>query len=225
MVILPTVITIDGPSGAGKGTLSQALANKLGWQLLDSGAIYRVLALSTLHYHVNVITEEALLSLADNLDVFFEIRKKKLVVIFEGKDVSNKIRSEVIGNIASFIATFPRVRKVLLHRQRAFRIKPGLITNGRDMATVVFPDAQIKIFLDAKPEERARRRIEQLQKKGFNVKSSDILSNIKKRDYRDYNREISPLVPAKNSLILDSTKLSSEKVIEQVLIYIKKNKY
>ncbi|MGP1939601.1 MAG: (d)CMP kinase [Arsenophonus sp. ET-DL9-MAG3] len=225
MVILPTVITIDGPSGAGKGTLSQALANKLGWQLLDSGAIYRVLALSTLYYHVDVMSEEALLSLASNLDVFFKIRKKKLIVMFEGEDVSNKIRSEVIGNKASLIATFPQVRKALLHRQRAFRTNPGLITDGRDMATVVFPDAQIKIFLDAKPEERARRRMQQLQKRGFNVKSSDILFNIKKRDYRDHNRVISPLVPAKNSLILDSTKLSIEKVIEQVFTYIKKNIY
>lgn len=222
MAVLPPVITVDGPSGAGKGTLCQALANKLGWQLLDSGAIYRVLALAALHHHVDIESEEALVPLAANLDVRFEPREKELAVMLEGEDVSNEIRSEVVGNTASLTATFPRVREALLRRQRAFRTKPGLIADGRDMGTVVFPDAPVKIFLDATPEERARRRMQQLQKKGFDVKLSDLLADIKERDYRDRNRLIAPLVPAKDALILDSTKLSIEGVIEQALAYVKK---
>lgn len=222
MVVLPPVITVDGPSGAGKGTLCQALANKLGWQLLDSGAIYRVLALAALHHHVDIKSEEALVPLAANLDVRFEPRENELAVMLEGEDVSNAIRSEIVGNTASLSATFPRVREALLRRQRAFRTKPGLIADGRDMGTVVFPDAPVKIFLDATPEERARRRMQQLQEKGFDVKLSDLLADIKERDYRDRNRLIAPLVPAKDALILDSTKLSIEGVIEQVLAYVKK---
>ncbi|WGO82751.1 (d)CMP kinase [Arsenophonus apicola] len=222
MAVLPPVITVDGPSGAGKGTLCQALANKLGWQLLDSGAIYRVLALAALHHHVDIESEEALVPLAANLDVRFEPREKELAVMLEGEDVSNEIRSEVVGNTASLTATFPRVREALLRRQRAFRTKPGLIADGRDMGTVVFPDAPVKIFLDATPEERARRRMQQLQKKGFDVKLSDLLADIKERDFRDRNRLIAPLVPAKDALILDSTKLSIEGVIEQALAYVKK---
>ncbi|MGP1923920.1 MAG: (d)CMP kinase [Arsenophonus sp. NEOnobi-MAG3] len=225
MMLLPPVITVDGPSGAGKGTLCQALANKLGWQLLDSGAIYRILALAALHHHVDIKSEEGLITLAANLDVRFEPRKKELAVMLEGEDVSNEIRSELVGNTASLSATFPRVREALLRRQRAFRTKPGLIADGRDMGTVVFPDAPLKIFLDATPEERARRRMQQLQEKGFDVKVIDLLTDIKDRDYRDRNRLIAPLVPAKDALILDSTKLSIQEVIEQVLAYMKKNNY
>ncbi|VAY02333.1 Cytidylate kinase [Arsenophonus endosymbiont of Aleurodicus dispersus] len=224
MIFLPPVITVDGPSGAGKGTLCQALSNKLGWQLLDSGSIYRVLALATLHHHVDIKSEEVLALLAANLCVCFKPREKKLIVMLDGKDVSNEICSEVIGNTASITATFPRVREALLLRQRAFRTKPGLIANGRDMGTVVFPDAPVKIFLDATPEERSRRRMQQLQEKGFNVKLSNILTDIKDRDYRDRNRIIAPLIPAKDALILDSTNLSIEVVINQTLAYIK-NKY
>lgn len=222
MAVLPPVITVDGPSGAGKGTLCQALANKLGWQLLDSGAIYRVLALAALHHHVDIQSEEALVPLAANLDVRFEPSEKELAVMLEGEDVSNEIRSEIVGNTASLTATFPRVREALLRRQRAFRTKPGLIADGRDIGTVVFPDAPVKIFLDATPEERAHRRLQQLQEKGFDVKLSDVLVDIKERDYRDRNRLIAPLVPAKDALILDSTKLSIEEVIKQALAYVKK---
>ncbi|MFP3013781.1 MAG: (d)CMP kinase [Arsenophonus sp. NC-QC1-MAG3] len=225
MVLLPPVITVDGPSGVGKGTLCQALANKLGWQLLDSGAIYRILALAALHHHVDIKSEEELVPLAANLDVRFEPREKELAVILEGEDVSNEIRSEVVGNTASLSATFPRVREALLRRQRAFLIKPGLIADGRDMGTVVFPDAPIKIFLDATPEERARRRMQQLQEMGFNVKIKALLIDIKERDYRDRNRLIAPLVPAKDAFILDSTKLSIQGVIDQAFAYVKKNKY
>ncbi|MFP3019217.1 MAG: (d)CMP kinase [Arsenophonus sp.] len=222
MAVLSPVITVDGPSGAGKGALSQALANKLGWQILDSGAIYRVLSLGVLHYHLDIKSEEELVPLASNLDIRFEFKEKELSVIFDGEDVSNKIRSKVFGKMASLISTFPRIRKILLHRQREFRTKPGLITDGRDMGTVVFPDAPVKIFLNATIEERAYRKMRQLKENGFNVKLTDILLDIKERDYRDCNRLISPLVPAKDALILDSTKLSIEEVIDQVISYMKK---
>jgi CMP/dCMP kinase len=153
MTATAPVITVDGPSGAGKGTLCKALAESLGWRLLDSGAIYRVLALAALHHQVDITSEEALVPLAAHLDVRFVAEGGKLQVILEGEDVSNEIRTETVGNTASQAAAFPRVREALLRRQRAFREAPGLIADGRDMGTVVFPDAPVKIFLDASSED------------------------------------------------------------------------
>lgn len=147
------VMTIDGPSGAGKGTLCQLLAEKLGWHLLDSGAIYRVLSLAALHHDVELDSEASLVPLAANLDVQFQVEGDLVKVILEGEDVSRTIRTEEVGNAASKIAAFPRVREALLRRQRAFRQAPGLIADGRDMGTVVFPEAEVKIFLDASAEE------------------------------------------------------------------------
>ncbi|MBI6403973.1 (d)CMP kinase [Proteus sp. PR00208] len=223
MAVIVPVITVDGPSGAGKGTLCQALAKAFGWHLLDSGAIYRVLALAALHHHVDITSEDALVPLAANLDVRFIPNENGLSVILEGEDVSTEIRTETVGNTASQAATFPRVREALLRRQRAFRTAPGLIADGRDMGTIVFPDAQVKIFLEASAEERARRRMLQLQEKGFNVNFERLLSEIKERDYRDRNRAVAPLVAAKDALILDSTSLSIDEVIEKSLAYAKKN--
>ncbi|HEJ9666143.1 TPA: (d)CMP kinase [Proteus mirabilis] len=222
MAVIVPVITVDGPSGAGKGTLCQALAKAFGWHLLDSGAIYRVLALAALHHHVDITSEDALVPLAANLDVRFIPNENGLSVILEGEDVSTEIRTETVGNTASQVATFPRVREALLRRQRAFRTAPGLIADGRDMGTIVFPDAQVKIFLDASAQERARRRMLQLQEKGFNVNFERLLSEIKERDYRDRNRAVAPLVAAKDALILDSTSLSIDEVIEKSLAYAKK---
>ncbi|MEQ1975136.1 (d)CMP kinase [Xenorhabdus sp. SGI240] len=219
MAAIAPVITVDGPSGAGKGTLCQALAETLNWQLLDSGAIYRVLALAAIHHQVDIQSEDALVPLAANLDVRFVPANGKLRVILEGEDVSNEIRTETVGNTASQAATFPRVREALLRRQRAFRIAPGLIADGRDMGTVVFPDAPVKIFLDASAEERARRRMLQLQEKGFSVNFENLLSEIQERDYRDRNRAVAPLVPAQDALILDSTSMSIEEVIDNALAY------
>ncbi len=221
MVALAPVITVDGPSGAGKGTLCQALAKELGWQLLDSGAIYRVLALAALHHHVDIQSEAALVPLAANLDVRFVPEGDQLKVILEGEDVSNEIRTETVGNTASQTATFPRVREALLRRQRAFRIAPGLIADGRDMGTVVFIDAPVKIFLDASAEERAHRRMRQLQDKGFNVNFERLLDEIQERDHRDRNRAVAPLVAAKDALILDSTSMSIKDVIAKALAYAK----
>ncbi|WP_118985830.1 (d)CMP kinase [Photorhabdus sp. CRCIA-P01] len=222
MVAIAPVITVDGPSGAGKGTLCQALAEALGWQLLDSGAIYRVLALAAIHHQVDIQSEDALVPLAANLDVRFVPGKGNLRVMLEGEDVSNEIRTETVGNTASQAAAFPRVREALLRRQRAFRVAPGLIADGRDMGTVVFSDAPVKIFLDASAEERARRRMLQLQEKGFSVNFECLLSEIQERDYRDRNRAVAPLAPAEDALILDSTSMSIEEVIDKALNYAKK---
>lgn len=221
MVAIAPVITVDGPSGAGKGTLCQALANEFGWQLLDSGAIYRVLALAALHHHVDIHSEDALVPLAANLDVRFVPEGNILKVILEGEDVSIQIRTETVGNTASQAATFPRVREALLRRQRAFRSLPGLIADGRDMGTVVFPDAPVKIFLDASAIERAHRRMKQLQEKGFDVNFERLLTEIEERDYRDRNRSVAPLIAAKDALVLDSTSMSIEEVIEKAHTYAK----
>ena len=217
MTAIAPVITIDGPSGAGKGTLCKAMAEALQWHLLDSGAIYRVLALAALHHHVDVASEDALVPLASHLDVRFV--STNLEVILEGEDVSGEIRTQEVANAASQVAAFPRVREALLRRQRAFRELPGLIADGRDMGTVVFPDAPVKIFLDASSEERAHRRMLQLQEKGFSVNFERLLAEIKERDDRDRNRAVAPLVPAADALVLDSTTLSIEQVIEKALQY------
>lgn len=217
MTVIPSVITIDGPSSAGKGTLCKSLAEKLQWHFLDSGAIYRVLAIVALHHQVAINSEKTLLPLADYLNVRFEIEKGQLKVVLDEQDVSQAISNETVGNTASKIAAFPRVREALLRRQRAFRVAPGLIADGRDMGTVVFPDAPVKIFLDASLEERAHRRMRQLQEKGFSVKFGRLLSKIKERDDRDRNRAVAPLVPAADALLLDSTRLTIDEVIVKAL--------
>ncbi|PST94961.1 (d)CMP kinase [Photobacterium sp. NCIMB 13483] len=214
------VITVDGPSGAGKGTLCMLLAEKLGWNLLDSGAIYRVLALAALHHGVDTESEDALVPLAAHLDVQFVAEGELVRVILEGEDVSDTLRTEKVGNAASKVAALPRVREALLRRQRAFNEQPGLVADGRDMGTVVFTSAEVKIFLDASAEERATRRMNQLQKKGLDVSFSSLLSEIQERDYRDRNRAVAPLRPADDALVLDSTEMSIEQVLEKVLAYV-----
>ncbi|PSU27398.1 (d)CMP kinase [Photobacterium phosphoreum] len=214
------VITVDGPSGAGKGTLCMLLAEKLGWNLLDSGAIYRVLALAALHHGVDTESEDALVPLAAHLDVQFVAEGELVRVILEGEDVSDTLRTEKVGNAASKVAALPRVREALLRRQRAFNEQPGLVADGRDMGTVVFTSAEVKIFLDASAEERATRRMNQLQKKGLDVSFTSLLSEIQERDYRDRNRAVAPLRPADDALVLDSTEMSIEQVLEKVLAYV-----
>lgn len=213
------VITIDGPSGAGKGTVSRILADKLGWHLLDSGAIYRVLALAALHHGFPADDEESLVALAGSLDVAFQVEQEKALthIILEGEDVTMTIRTESVGNMASKIAALPRVREALLRRQRAFQELPGLVADGRDMGTVVFMDAAAKVFLTASPEERAERRYLQLLEKGFTAKIDQLIAEIRERDERDTNRSVAPLVPAEDALFIDSTKLSIDDVVEQIL--------
>ncbi len=214
------VITVDGPSGAGKGTLCMLLAEKLGFHLLDSGAIYRVLALAAIHHGVDTESEDALVPLATHLDVQFIAEGDLVKVILEGEDVSGELRKEETGNAASKVAAFPRVREALLRRQRAFSAEPGLVADGRDMGTIVFPGAQAKIFLDASAEERANRRLKQLQDKGLDVRFDHLLSEIQERDDRDRNRAVAPLRPADDALVLDSTSLSIDEVVQEALEYI-----
>jgi len=214
------VITIDGPSGAGKGTVARIVAEQLGWHLLDSGAIYRVLAVATQHHHVGVEDEEPLIPMAAHLDVQFEITSAgESKVILEGEDVTDTIRTEEIGTLASQVAAFPRVREALLRRQRAFNVAPGLVADGRDMGTVVFTQAPVKVFLTASAEERAQRRFIQLKDKGFDVKIGRLLDDIRQRDERDQNRQVAPLVPAEGALIVDSTELSIREVVNKILSF------
>lgn len=214
------VITVDGPSGAGKGTLCHALADKLGFDFLDSGAIYRILALAALKQQIDFEDETALAELGRRLEVKFVPQGNEVQVILDGENVGDQIRTAQAGQNASKIAIYPKVREALLQRQRDFSSEKGLIADGRDMGTIVFPHAQIKFFLDASAEERTKRRVKQLQEKGFNANFDEILAEIKERDFRDRNRPIAPLVPATDAVILDSTHLSIEDVIQQALEHI-----
>ncbi|MBJ7550146.1 (d)CMP kinase [Marinomonas ostreistagni] len=220
------VITIDGPSGAGKGTVSQLVAEKLGWHLLDSGALYRLLALAASHHGIEPDDVEALKVLAEHLDIQFQQSEEgKVEIILEGEVVTQAIRTEIVGNQASKLAAIPDVREGLLLRQRAFAQTPGLVADGRDMGTVVFPEASIKVFLTASPEERAQRRLLQLEQKGESVNFKELVQSIKERDERDANRPIAPLVPAVGALVIDSTDMSIDQVVEVVLAEAAKASY
>ena len=215
------VITIDGPGGAGKGTICRLLAQRLGWQLLDSGAIYRVLALAAMHHQIACDDEDALQPLAAHLDVQFSSDEQgNIRITLEGENVSHTIRTQEVAEVASKVASLPRVREALLRRQRAFAEMPGLVADGRDMGTVVFPQADVKIFLTATAEERARRRFLELKEKGFDVNIGDLLSEIQARDERDMNRATAPLKPAADAYMLDSTSKTIEQVLEEVLNYV-----
>ncbi|MFQ1050257.1 (d)CMP kinase [Avibacterium paragallinarum] len=216
-----TIITVDGPSGAGKGTLCYALAQKLGFALLDSGAIYRVTALAALKKQAPLDDEVALANLASQLNVAFLPKDNEVKIVLDGEDVSSQIRTQEVADAASKVAVFPKVRAALLQLQQSFANEKGLIADGRDMGTVVFPNAQVKLFLDASTEERAKRRYKQLQTKGINGNFAQILAEIEERDFRDRNRPIAPLKPAEDALLLDSTELSIEEVIAQALDYIR----
>ena len=215
-----TIITVDGPSGAGKGTLCYALAEKLGYALLDSGAIYRVTALAALKRKTDLTNESALAELARHLDIQFIPQNGEVNILLAGMNVSHLIRTQEVADAASKVAVFPEVRSALLQLQQDFAKNDGLIADGRDMGTVVFPNAQVKLFLDASAEERAKRRYKQLQNKGINGNFEQILAEIKERDFRDRNREVAPLKPADDALLLDSTTLSIGEVIDQALAYI-----
>ncbi|BBP78429.1 (d)CMP kinase [Pseudomonas gingeri NCPPB 3146 = LMG 5327] len=219
MNIQAPVIAIDGPSGSGKGTIAGLLAKRLGWCLLDSGALYRLLAFAARNHGVDLTNEESLKLLAAHLDVQFigATDGQPQRIILEGDDVTQDIRNESIGAGASQVAALPAVRDALLQRQRAFQEPPGLVADGRDMGTVVFPDAPLKIFLTASSEERARRRYLQLKAKGDDVSLSSLLDEIRARDERDTQRAVAPLKPAADAIQLDSTELSIEQVLERIM--------
>lgn len=210
------IITIDGPSGSGKGTVCHLLAKRLKWNLLDSGALYRILAYAALQQDINLQDEKALADLGLNLQVSFQSNGVGVDTLLASENIGDKLRTEVVADAASQVASIQAVRDALLARQKAFYQPPGLIADGRDMGTVVFPDAPVKIFLDASAEERAKRRFNQLQDKGFSVSIAQILSEIKERDFRDRNRTVAPLRPAEDAFVIDSTLLTIDEVVEQV---------
>jgi len=216
------VITVDGPSGSGKGTVCRLLADKLGWDVLDSGAIYRVLSLAALHHQIALDNEEALVPLAANLDVQFLVDSQTNAgkVILEGEDVTSTIRNEEVGAAASKVAALPRVREALLRRQRAFKTERGLIADGRDMGTVVFQDAPLKIYLTASAQERARRRYVELNERGLDVTLSGLLQDIQARDERDMNRTVAPLVPADDAIEIDTSELNAQQVFDKVITLV-----
>ncbi|MFW5451607.1 MAG: (d)CMP kinase [Methylophagaceae bacterium] len=210
------VLTIDGPSGSGKGTIAQLVAKDLGWHYLDSGAIYRVLAQAAIKHNIDLADETTLAELANHLDLVFALDDDALSVLLEGEDVSIMIRSEQAGNAASKVAALPLVRAALLGRQRAFRRPPGLVTDGRDMGTVVFPDADSKVFLTASAEQRAQRRHKQLKEKGIESNLSALVAEISERDVRDSQRKVAPLRPAADAILLDSTSMDIVDVFYRV---------
>ena len=216
------VITVDGPSGTGKGTLASYLAHWLRWHFLDSGALYRVLALSAIQMSVNMEDEEALAALALRLNVDFQNPEpgREMIVVLDNNNVSQDIRTESCGSMASRLAAMPKIRAALLDRQRRFRQVPGLVADGRDMGTVVFPNAVVKIYLTASPGERALRRHKQLKEKGFDVNLAQLSVEIAERDARDSQRTVSPLRPADNAAVIDTTNLAQADVIRRVSMLV-----
>lgn len=214
----PPVITVDGPSGVGKGVLCQWLAARLGWPLLDSGALYRLTALAALRRNLPLDDEPGMARIAAGLAVVFTPDTDgALRMILDGEDVSAAIRSETAGNAASRVAALPQVRAALLQRQRDFRQPPGLIADGRDMGTVVFPDAELKLFLTADAQERAQRRYKQLIEKGMNASLHSLVKEIAERDERDARRAVAPLKAAADAEVLDTTRLSIAEVCQWAL--------
>lgn len=210
---LTPVLTIDGPSGSGKGTISCLVAHEMGWHMLDSGAVYRVLALSVLRQNCAIDDVPALVELAANLPLEFIGEQ----VLLDGEDVSSEIRAESCGSTASQIAVYQEVRDALLARQRVFVQPPGLVADGRDMGTVVFPQAFLKIYLDASVQERAKRRYTQLKDKGFDVNLQDLESDLMARDVRDASRAAAPLKPADDAVSIDTSDMRIEEVLHMVV--------
>lgn len=235
---LAPVLTIDGPSGSGKGTIVQHVAKKLGWHILDSGALYRLVGFGSDKNQLSFDNEEEIANYAAHLDVEFRLVDadanqsdggvtQELQIFLEGEQVGAELRTETTGKLASIVAAMPSVREALLQRQRDFRQSPGLVADGRDMGTTIFPDAKAKIFLTASAEERAQRRYKQLKSKGIDGNLAPLLQDIRKdieeRDERDSQRSASPLKPADDAVQIDTSNLSIDQVVEQVLAICEKS--
>ena len=217
------VLTLDGPSAVGKGTMASIIAQKLDWHLLDSGAIYRAFAIVARDNDIKIDDIDGLLKLANNFDISFKLNSnhEPLNVYLNNVEVSSELRTEKTAALASQFAKIKSLRKTLLVKQKQFKILPGLVADGRDMGTVVFPDAPFKVFLTAEVEERAKRRLKQLQESGIAGNISHTLAEVQKRDERDANRQHSPLRPAKDALVIDTTNLTINEVITKVMALIK----
>ncbi len=219
------VITIDGPSGTGKGTVGLLLAHKLGWHILDSGAFYRAFAHIAHQRHIIPEQIDQLRRVGDQLDVRFKVRADEIRIWAEGRDITAAIRSEEGGRLASIYAAIPEVRQALLARQRDTRRAPGLVADGRDLGSVVFPDAVLKIFLTATPKIRAERRYKQLKDKGFDVNLSRLENEIAARDYQDTHRTISPLIPASDAVEIDTSEITREQVLDEIVSLLRARRY
>ena len=212
------VITVDGPSGAGKGTISRILAKKLGFHYLDSGALYRILGIAAQRHQVDTSNNKGLVTLAEHMDIRFDSSETgDIKALLEGEDITQEMRTEDAGALASLVASHPLVRSALLKRQRMFATEPGLIADGRDMGTVVFPDAVLKIYLTASIEERANRRYKELLAKGEDVNLRGLIEQVRTRDDRDMSRDASPLVPAEDAVELDTSEQTIQEVTDTVL--------
>lgn len=210
------VVTIDGPVGSGKGTVSSRLAERLGWNFLDSGVLYRLTALAALEQGVSAESEDALRELAEALEFDFRFVAGETHVLLRGEDVTRRLREEAVSAMASRVAAVPAVREALVERQRAFAQPPGLVADGRDMGTVIFPRAALKFFLTASVEERAQRRYKQLKEKGESVNLSRLFRDLEARDQRDSTRSIAPLKPAEDAITIDSTNLNINEVVQKL---------
>lgn len=212
------VITVDGPSGAGKGTISRILAKKLDFHYLDSGALYRILGIAAQRHQVDTSNNKGLMTLAEHMDIRFDSSETgDIKALLEGEDITQEIRTEDTGALASLVASHPQVRSALLKRQRMFATEPGLIADGRDMGTVVFPDAVLKIYLTASIEERAQRRYKELLEKGEDVNLRGLIDQVRTRDERDMSRDASPLIPAVDAIELDTSEQSIQEVTDTVV--------
>ena len=209
----PPIITIDGPTASGKGTVAHHVAAALGWGVLDSGALYRLTALSVLRQHIDPLDAQAVAQVASTLNVVFHPNG----ILLDGQEVAQEIRQEQVGNLASQLAPEPALRAALLARQRAFRTLPGLVADGRDMGTVVFPDAALKIFLVADVTARAQRRCKQLIEKGISANLADLLSDMRERDARDVQRTVAPLIAAPGAYVVDSSNLTVDQTVQAIL--------